>query len=533
MTRADRRSEGPPSAGFRRTLPLPPGGFFEAWARDPGRFEDLLPNPFAEGAAQEAIRRLASGGPRVGAAAAILETNRAFGGDALAIRAAERLADPATVAIVTGQQPGLFGGPLYGLVKGLSAVAAAREFEAETGRPAVAIFWIEGDDHDFEEIRTAWVLDRAGTARPFRYAPENERAGLAACRRILDESVSGLIAGVRAALPETAFTRDLFAALSRDWAPGVSFVEAFGRFLLHLTRGTGLLVMDPTVPELKRQVLGVFRTALEREREGRRRIAARSRRIEAAGFRAQAAPEGYGVFRTGAGGVRARVRSGADGALGLEASEPSAAVLLRPIVQDSLLPTVAYVGGPAEIAYHAQIGDLYGLHEVPRPLVIPRHQLAVLNRSALRVLDEDGIGFDELRAGDEAALNRRAADPASVRALTAAKAGVRSRLDEVERTIGAIDGSLTRAAARARGKILAILGDLEAKSVRAAKRRDDERRQRFLRARNALFPNGTPQERRLCPLVHQNRYGPDFAGWLLDALTDPGADRRARNLVGR
>lgn len=533
----DLRSGGrAPERGFLRALPLPPGSFCDAWARDPARFTELLPNPFGPGAL-DGLGAAAPRNPerRQRTAAALLETNRAWGGDRRALADAGSLAESGTLTVVTGQQPGLFGGPLYSLVKAMSAVAAARRLEAETGRPSAAVFWIEGDDHDFEEIRKTWVLDRAAVPHPLRYEPAGERPGLPAFRRILDDSIGELLARLKTVLPPTDFTRETLAALADAYAPGRSFAEAFGRFLLHLTRGTGLLVMDPTTPALKRLSFPVYRAALRYESEGRRRIAGRTRRIEAAGFRAQAVPEGYGVFCTGPNGVRERVKTppGTDPTADLSgcAERLSAAVLLRPLVQDYLLGTAAYVGGPSEIAYHAQIGDLYRLHALPRPLVIPRHQVSVLGASQLRVLDRDGIGLDELSAGDESALNRRAADPAAAAALDEARTAVESHLLEVERTVGALDGSLSAAARRALGKMLAILSDLEAKSLRAAKRRDEERRQRFLRARNALFPGGAPQERRLSPLVFVNRCGPDFAGRLLAALEHPDADRRARNLL--
>ncbi len=523
---------GAEDRGFLRTLPISPGSFFAGWAREPGRFSDLLPNPFAAGALGAAADRPPHPeGRRRAAAAALTATNRAWGACPRALGAAASLADSATLAVVTGQQPGLFGGPLYSLVKALSTVAAARRLEAVSGRPAAAVFWIEGDDHDFEEIRNAWLLDRAGTPRCLRYRPGEESPGLPAFRRILDGSVGELLAELKALLPATEFRSEALLALSDAYAPGRPLSEAFGRLMLQLTRGTGLIVMDPTVPELKRLASPVYETAMLRETEGRRRIGETTRRIEAAGYRGQAAAEGYGVFRTGANGVRLRLAAGET--LPPEAESWSAAVLLRPLVQDFLLPTAAYVGGPSEIAYHAQLGGLYELHGIPRPFVIPRHQISVLSASQLRVLDEDGIGFDELSAGDEAALNRKAADPAARQAISGAQEAVTTHLREVEGAVGALDGSLTAASRRALGKMLQILGDLDAKAVRAAKRRDEERRQRFLRARNALFPAGTPQERRLGPIVFWNRYGPGFAGWLLDALEHPDSDRRARNLLLR
>ena len=521
-----------------RTLPLRPGSFFDAWTRNPDRFSELLLDPFAPGA----YARIGSPRPpdaaRAAAATAIGTTNRAWGADPAALASAERLRRRETLAVVTGQQPGLFGGPLYSLIKAMSTAAAARELEARTGQPVVPVFWIEGDDHDFEEIRGAWLLDRTGSPRPLRYEPEDEHVGLPAFRRVLDDSILDLHGQLPDMLPETEYTRDLLLAARDCYAPGRSLSEAFGRLLLHLSRGSGLVVMDPTRPELKRLAFPVYEAAVRNEAEGRRRITARTREIEAIGFQGQAAPEGYGVFCTGTNGVRARVRTDSDrnrpeGVLDGCVERLSAAVLLRPLVQDFLLPTAIYVGGPSEIAYHAQLGDLYGLHRIARPLVLPRHQVAILTKAQLRVLDRDGIGFDELSAGDEAALNRQAADPVAEAAFAKANQVVDSSLEDVEQAAGAVDQSLTAAVRRARGKVHAILADLEAKSVRAAKRRDAERRQRFLRARNALFPGGTPQERRLSPLVFANRYGPNFGAWLLAALEDPAADRRARNLLVR
>lgn len=520
------------------TLPVRPGTFFDAWTREPERFAGVLQNPFAAGAYARTGALPRPGATRSAAARVITATNRGWGADPAALAAAGRLGRPETLAVVTGQQPGLFGGPLYSLIKAMSTAAAARELEAQTGRPCVAVFWIEGDDHDFEEIRNAWLLDRSGSPHPLRYEPEDEHVGLPAFRRILDESILGLHRELAEVLPETEYTGDLLHAARDCYAPGRSLTEAFGRLLLNLTRGSGLVVMDPTAPELKRLAFPVYEAAVRHEAEGRRRIAARTREIEAMGFPGQAAPEGYGVFCTGATGIRARVRTDSAGSrpeavLDGCVERLSAAVLLRPLVQDFLLPTAVYVGGPSEIAYHAQMGDLYRIHEIPRPLVIPRHQVAILTRSQLRVLEQDGIAFDELSAGDEAALNRRAADPAAKAAFAGAGETLDSSLEDVERAVGAVDQSLRAAVRRARGKVHAILADLEAKSVRAAKRRDEERRGRFLRARNALFPGGAPQERRLSPLVFANRYGPDFGAWLRSALEDPAADRRARNLLLR
>ncbi len=539
-------------SGLLRSLPLPPGGFLGAWAADPARFTDLLPDPFAEGAvrrAAEAVRwdaaaRVGTEGdgamarPRREVARAILATTREWGGDEAAVRAAGRAGEPEALAVVTGQQPGLFGGPLYSLVKALSTVAAAGEIEAETGRPTVPLFWIEGDDHDFEEIRTAWVLDAAGEPRSFRYCPGEEAPGRPAFRRVLEESVEALVGAVGEVLPRTEFTEEALGAVAAAYAPGRTLVEAFGRLLLALTRGTGLAVLDPTGAAMKGAAAPMYRVAAANLAEGRRRIETANARLAEFGLPAQAATEGYGIFSTaGPDGRRRKWNPGAAGSGAASTLPPtetlSAAVLLRPLVQDFLLPTAAYVGGPSELAYHAQIGGLYALHGLPRPLVLPRHQVAILTAAHRRVLERDGIAFDDLSAGDESALNRLAADPEATAAIADARGALDAGLDRVETALTALDPTLTAVARKAKGRMLGALSDLESKALRSAKRRDEDRRRRFHRARAALFPAGVPQERRLSPLVFTNRYGPDLSSWLLRALSDPAAGRRFRSLFLR
>ncbi len=513
------------------TLDLPDGGFFPKWAKEPERFAEFLPDPFPPDAAiQAAERALRLERPREAVATALVEANRRWGADRKALASAARLRDPASVAIVTGQQPGLLGGPLYGLAKAISAAAAARQFQEQTGREAIPVFWVEGDDHDFEEVRSTWLLDADGQPAMLRYQPDEEAPGLPGSARKLDRNITTLLDEFAARLPPSEFAADALAAARDAYAPGRTLAEAFCRLLAWCSRGTGLVVMDPSDPALKRLALPVYQKALDIQEEARRRVAARTAGCVAAGFPAQASPTGYGVFRTGDDGRRVRLEPPGPES----ADQPerlSAAVLLRPLIQDFLLPTAAYVAGPSEMAYHAQIGDLYDLHRIPRPLVLPRHLVAVLQPANLRVLQEDGIPFDELAASDEAALNRRAGDAASVEALAAAQAATVERLQDVEAALGALDASLAGAVARARGRMLRVLQDLEGKALRAAKRRDGERRQRFLRARNALFPGGRPQERRLGPLVFFARYGPGFVERLDAALGDPAASRLRRNLI--
>jgi bacillithiol biosynthesis cysteine-adding enzyme BshC len=342
-------------------------------------------------------------------------------GAAEAARRARDLGEADAVAVVTGQQAVLFGGPLYVLYKALAAVRLAAVLQARRGRPVVPVFWVASDDHDFAEVRSTAVLDEAGQIRTLRYAPAREPVGQPASRVTLDETIAPLLEELARSLPAGANRDMLVARVGESYRPGVSLSDAFARLLSSLI--PGLVVLDPSDPALKALMAPVLAREL-RERSPTSRLAEDvGRELLAAGYHNQVPvrPGFLNLFLVDAErhalafeDSTIEVR-GTDRRLPVEDAlrhlerQPqdwSPGVLLRPLAQDHMLPTAAYVGGPAEIAYHAQIGPSYPHFGIPRPALVPRPSLTLVEPAQARALEAEGLSLSDLQGDPEAVLGR-------------------------------------------------------------------------------------------------------------------------------
>ena len=316
-------------------------------------------------------------------------------------RAAERaraLAEPGATAIVTGQQAGLFGGPLFVLWKALATIRVARQLEAQRGHPVVPVFWVASDDHDFAEIRSTSLIDSGGAIRTLRYTPRHEPAGQPAWAIPLDDTITALVEELGQALPPALGRDEALAVVAECYRPGVTLSEAFARFVSRLL--PELVVLDPSDAELKRFMAPVMERELREGSPTSRLALEAGQALLAAGYHQQvpvrpgflnlfALVEGQRRALGFAGGVvevrGTRERWSVEEALRRLEADPvawSPGALLRPLAQDALLPTAAYVGGPAEIAYHAQIAPSYAHFGIPRPALVPRPSLTLVEPAA-------------------------------------------------------------------------------------------------------------------------------------------------------
>lgn len=444
-----------------------------------------------------------------------------------AAKAAESLAQPGAIAVVTGQQPVLFGGPLYVLYKALAAIRVAQRLRErrETGPPVVPVFWVASDDHDFAELRSIGVLDEAGALHAVRYEPSDEPLGRPAHAIALDETLEGLLASLAGLLPAGAHRDEVMSLLARCYRPGRSLSSAFAELLSALL--PGLVVLDPSDPEIKELAVPVLRRELLESSPTSRLAAEVGRQLLGAGYHQQVPvrPGFLNLFVVLE--ERRRALSFDDGTVeirGLGRTLPvdeaarmldrspgdwSPGVLLRPLTQDALLPTAAYVGGPAEIAYHAQIGPAYQHFGLRRPILVPRPSLTLVEPAQSRALEAERLSLPELQEDPEAIAARWAREsyPDVEQAFAGAREALTREMETVERTLGALDPTLVAAAASARGRALHQIGTLHDKSVRALKKRDQVRTDRLRRTRDALLPGGAFQERGLAVVSLLARQG--------------------------
>jgi bacillithiol biosynthesis cysteine-adding enzyme BshC len=455
--------------------------------------------------------------------------------------AAARLRDPRAVAIVTGQQAGLFGGPLFTVLKAITTIQLAARITAEHGVPTVPVFWVDAEDHDWDEVRACHVLDGELRYRTIAL-PEPPGANEIPVAWIrLGESIDRAVDDLALTLAPTEFTESVLGALRLSYRPRVGMAEAFAGWMDGLLGGRGLVVFDGADPAAKTLAADLF--AREVAAPGRTAALAieSGRALSARGHDPQVVPQedGVALFRLDGARRPIRVRDGrfAIGdesvdmaALAAEvASAParfSPNVLLRPLVQDTIFPTICYVAGPSELAYLAQLGPIYKYFSVPMPLIHPRATATILDSAAARFLARYDLPLESLQPQGEAALNRLLESqlpPSVEQALHATTAAVEEQMSKVIEAVPAIDPTLVGAARTTLGRMEHDLKTLHQKIIQAAKRRDETLRRQFARAQAQAFPAGQPQERALGVLFFLNRYGWGLVDRLMDELpTDMG-----------
>lgn len=506
------------------SFPAVPSPLFRDYLAGRAEAVRFYDGPWDLDAVVRAGERAAAAGSRVEVARALVRQQEARGNLRAAAHAA-RLAEPGASAVVTGQQAGLFGGPLYVLYKALGAQRVAREVEARSGRPCVPVFWIASDDHDFAEVRQLTLLDEAGQIREWRYAPDVLPTGQPASAIAFDPTIDALAAELLAALPLSPYRDEVGAALRRAYQPGRSLSEAFGLWLSWLL--PEMVVLDPADPALKRLMAPVMAREIAERSPGSALALEVGLQLKAAGYHQQVPVRGgfLNLFFVDGGARRAlavdgdhvevrgtgRRMSTAEALARLE-QDPSAwspGVLLRPLAQDHLLPTAAYVGGPAEIAYHAQIGPSYAHFGVPRPVLLPRPSVTVVEPAQARAMDAEGLTLRDLAGDADALVTRwaREAYPDVEEAFASVREALAREMARVEDRLGALDPTLRAAADSARGRALHQIDSLHEKATRALKKRDQGRAERLRRTRDALVPGGGPQERGLGLLGLVARHG--------------------------
>ncbi len=480
-------------------------------------------------------RSLALARPRQQVAAALVRQQGARGAEHATSRA-QALAEPDSLAIVTGQQAGLFGGPLLVLLKAVAALELARKLEERRKKPVVPVFWVASDDHDFAEVRSVSVIEAAGGIRCLRYAPRHEPVGAPTSMIVLDDTIAGLVEELSHVLPAGPARDDTLRAVAQCYAPGETLSGAFGRLISRLL--PELVVLDPADPELKAAAVPILAREVREGSPVSRLALEVGEQLLAAGYHQQVPvrPGFLNLFTVAEGQRRALAL--ADGvvevrgtgerltteeaALRIE-SEPSlfsAGALLRPLVQDFLLPTAAYVGGPAEVAYHAQIAPSYRHFGIPRPVLVPRASATLVEPQQARALEAEQLRLADLVGDPEALAARwaREAYPDVEAAFTRTRETLEREMGTVEETLGAHDPTLRAATASARGRALHQVESLHEKAMRALKKRDQGRAERLRRTRDALLPGGSLQERGLGLVGFVARYGPALADLLRERL---------------
>lgn len=492
-------------------------------------------------------------GPRDSAdRGALADALRAFnaklGGAPETMAAVERLREPQALAVVGGQQAGLFTGPLLVIYKAVTLLQAARDAEERLSRPVVPVFWIAGEDHDFDEANHLYALDAQLDIRKIKIDhPGGVRTAVS--RQPIAEWAEALQALDETLMP-TEFKAELLARLRSFCAESATLTELFGRMMAWLFGPHGLVLIDADDPDVRRLEAAMFRRLLERREAVNGAVAAAHAEVAALGYEPQAetAEGSANLFLFGDNGERLllhwdgntytdkkRERSfPTEQLLALAETSPdrfSNNVMTRPLMQDYLFPVLLTVLGPGEIAYWALTKGAFAAAGLQQPIIVPRLEFTIVEGTTQKHMDKFGLSFDDvvhrfdemkadwLREQDALGLEER---------FGVVLAQFRELYDPLLRTIAGINPGLGKLGETNAQKIAEQIEFLKTRAIEAQSSQYEAALRQLERIRLSLLPFGKPQERVYNMVAYLNKYG---QRWLDELVRLPYEPQRSHGII--
>ena len=451
-----------------------------------------------------------------------------------------QLEDPRALTIVTGQQVGIFGGPLYTLYKAVTAIKLARRLAEQLRRPVVPVFWLEGGDHDIEEV-SSLVLQGSGDYARIEYRgnqrPTNGNLGSVGSMTF-NEGIARVKEEVRTALPASDFRDEVLERYYSAYRPGVSFTDAFAQTISALLGEYQIVLMDPEDCDLKELAAPIMRREIKDHEHTFNELAATTAALQDQ-FHAQVHVRPFNLFVLSEHGREAVQSDGGQFRLKQSGKTVTLAelldlapcllspnVVMRPLVQDYLLPTLSYVAGPGEIAYFAQFKSLYDWAGRPMPVVFPRSSVTLLEPRTRKVMQRYDLDVASMNQDLNVLMRQtvltgtpleQAFDQASDSLADCAQA-LKSEVARVEHTLGVSADATLRQWQKE-------LTKLQKRVERAEKNRHDQVFDQLRRCQNALYPQGHLQERTLPVLEYLARYGESILPKIFEGIDVGGTGR--------
>jgi bacillithiol synthase len=505
-----------------------------------GKVEEFYNGDFRDAAAftRQTERAIARPLPRKLLAEVLAEQNQSYGCGARTLDQIQKIAREKACAVVTGQQVGIFSGPLYTIYKALTAIKLAEDLNRRGVGSFVPVFWLASDDHDMAEIDHIVLLDKNYQLRDVRCPMPSGEAKVPASHVVLPPDITDCLRQLEEFTRDSEFKANVIEQLADAYRPGRSLVEAFDRWMTRLFAPSGLIFMDAAHPAFKAMGKEVFYREIAEDSPSTQAALATSEKLRRAGYEEQIhlhdrtlslfyAEPGRRTIQRNTAGFEVKdppqpFRK--EDLLALATEKPflfSPNVLLRPIYQDALLPTVAYIGGPGEIAYFAQMKDVYDKFRLPMPIIYPRKTVTIVEKKIDHILKKYELKIPDIWSKADQIIPEAAKDtiPESVdAALRRALLHLDQDFESLTREIAAFEPTLKNSASLAQGRMRQQWSFLEKKVLQAAKKRNEIAVQQLRQALDNLYPNRNLQERVFNVVPYLIKYGAAFMDKLDQAV---------------
>lgn len=441
----------------------------------------------------------------------------------------DSLSGPKSLVVFAGQQPGLFTGPLYTIYKALTVERWAADLSRQLPVPVIPCFWLASDDHDFAEVDHVHVPSGTQVAT-LRYTPTQTPSGKPIARIVVDQGIAGVIDALARHLPDSASAQQVLDTLLRCYAPGTHFSSAFARLWYRMFPRSALLFVTPDHPGLRRLAAPILKRAIAENSTLFSLYSSASAKLEGTGYHRQVHKKPDQTFLFNQRAARRSIQREGGGNFVWEGAEPvssellqrsiddspgdfSPNVLLRPIVQSALFPTLGVVLGPAETAYYAQLGGLHDHFTVPRPVILPRTSVTLIEPIMAKRLAQNEIDPTALRKDFDQVvaqvLRRRFPRDLDLK-LQAATQQVEAAFAAAGAEVERFDASLANAASAASVRAGREMSRLARKAHAVHKRREADTEAQIRSLGLHLFPGGQLQERCFNIVYYWARYGCGF-----------------------
>lgn len=514
---------------------LPFSDLFQHYVED---FEKLSryyeTNPFRKDSLRQAADSYAFGGNRKESAEILREVNRRYQPDEKALHNIERLENEDALAIVTGQQLGVLGGPLYTVFKTIGTIHLANRMEKLLGRAVIPVFWLADEDHDYQEVQRITVIG-SREAETFSLPDKSEHLPPVAELSYTKE-LDSLKKELREVLYDTDFSEELWSLLDTAFEPGKRFDYSFGDYIARLFSGHGLVLAGSNHKAVKEHTkecmhqaiaeADLFRDALQDQTEALKKE-----------YHQQVTLYDSNLFYLDPEAGRLKITRNGDGwktesgrewqtaqlldEIDTDPQNFSPNVFLRPVMQDLFLPTFGYVAGPGETAYYGQMKKFYQAFDLKMPVIFPRLSATIVEPAIYRILDELPFEIHEYNKRIED-LESDFVDRTEQVDIEAIFSDWKEKVQQISKQktgeIVQVDQTLKGAAGSATSVYMGELDKLKGKVYRAVKQQEQTQLNRIRKIKGQLFPDGGPQERSIAGIYFMNKYGVDIWNRLLESL---------------